>query len=283
MAEVLVFDVEGIHVTETHSFQWEDKPIVIMSGSSESEIYIKSVHPEYVERINKQGEKIHRYNATTWGICVTDTGDVYFTDNENGNISCLDPSGSVSTIFSTQPMIPSGICQSGDGGLLVTMGDNKSDLLYQLDPDTKRLVRHMTLTGDVIREYEFQEDGHTRLFTVPYRVRLNGNSDICVVNWTSENTGNLVILSFSGRQRSVYCGQNLNQDFYPHDVECDPRCHILVTDVYNQRVHLLSPDGQFLKYLLTDKEVNLPTALFLYGSTLWVGNYKGSVKVFQFR
>jgi hypothetical protein len=48
-------------------------------------------------------------------------------------------------------------------------------------------------------------------------------------------------------------------------------------------IHLLSPDGQFLKFLLTEKEVIKPTALSLYGSTLWVGNDQGSVKLFQYK
>jgi hypothetical protein len=66
-------------------------------------------------------------------------------------------------------------------------------------------------------------------------------------------------------------------------VECDSRCNILVTDLYNHLIHLLSPDGEFLKFLLTEKEAHLPTVLFLHGSTLWVGNGQGTVKLFQFK
>jgi hypothetical protein len=113
-------------------------------------------------------------------------------------------------------------------------------------------------------------------------VKQNGNSDICVVNQTSITTGNVVILSSSGRLRSVYHGQELNDDFFPSDVECDSRYNILVTDYYNHKVHLLSPDGEFLKFLLTEKEVYGPSALSLYGSTLWVGNSEGAVKLFRF-
>jgi hypothetical protein len=143
------------------------------------------------------------------------------------------------------------------------------------------LLKHMTLTGDVIRDYEYQEDGQTRLFTGPYRVQHNGNSDICVSNWTSETTGNLMILSSSGRVKSVYHGQDLKENFTPYDVACDSHHNIHVTDTANHRVHLLSADGEFLKFLLTEDKVLVPSALSVYGSTLWVGCGNGTVKLFQ--
>ncbi|XP_062586736.1 uncharacterized protein LOC134248346 [Saccostrea cucullata] len=99
---------------------------------------------------------------------------------------------------------------------------------------SRHLVRHITVTGDVIHEYEYQEDGQTRLFTLPYRVTQN-------------------------------------KDFNPTDVVCDSLCNILVTDPPNKQIHLLSPDGEFLKFLLTEREVNLPVSLSLYKSIYTVG------------
>jgi hypothetical protein len=101
------------------------------------------------------------------------------------------------------------------------------------------------------------------------------------VNQTSDDTANLVILSSSGCVKSVYHGQNLKK-FFPSDVACDSRCNILVADLFNHRIHLLSPDGEFLKYLLTEDEVYAPFALSLYGSTLWVGGCDGAVKLFHY-
>jgi hypothetical protein len=235
-----------------------------------------------MERINKHGDKKQRHNVSAWDFCVTDTGDVYFTDGKAGTIGRLTPSGSVSTAVSTHPLLPITICQSVDGGLLVTLQDSESGL-YELDSYSRRLVRHVALNGDVIHEYEYQEDGQTRLFTLPLRVKQNGNSDICVVNKTSDDTGHMVILSSSGRVRSVYYRDNLNKDFCPHDVECDSRFNILVTDIYNHLIHLLSPGGEFLKFLLTGNEVIKPIVLSLYGSTLWVGDEQGTVKLFQYK
>ncbi|XP_048753568.2 uncharacterized protein LOC125664803 [Ostrea edulis] len=277
-----MFDLKNIRATETNSFQYSDSRTTILNAFSENDTYIKYFKSDCIEHINKQGDKKHKYNVTASDICVTDTGDAYFTDYKDNTIGRLSPSGSVSTVVSTLPLSPIAICQSINGGLLVTLKDSKTNS-FELKSDSKRLLRHITMTGDDIREYEFQEDGKTRLFTVPIKVKQNGNSDICVANYTSDVTGNVVILSSSGCLRSVYHGQNLNKDFCPCDVVCDSRCNILVTDLNNHRIHLLSPGGEFLKFLLTENEVDNPFKLSLFGSTLWVGNFKGTVKLFQFQ
>ncbi|XP_061184999.1 uncharacterized protein LOC133193014 [Saccostrea echinata] len=214
-------------------------------------------------------------------MCVTDNGDVYFTEFISNSMSRLSPSRSVSIVIYTDPLVPIGICQSVDGGLLVTLIDRESDN-YKLDSHSRRLVRRIRMTGDV-HEYEYQEDGQTRLFTYPYRVTLISNRDICVVNRTSDSSGELVIMSPSGHIKSVYRGRSLTKNFDPIDVVSDSLCNILVTDFNNKQIHLLSPDGDFLKFLLADNEVYCPSRLSLYKSTLWVGYREGIVKVFQYR
>jgi hypothetical protein len=214
--------------------QYSGKPVYILSAFSKNDGYANFVESKCIKHITKQGEKKKKYNAAVNGVCVTDAGDIYVTDRENEVVVRLSPSGSVSTVVRTHPLTPTVICQSLDGGLLVTMEDEESKT---------SLPRHTTLTGDVICDYEYQEDGQTSLFTVAYRVKQNGNSDICVVNQTSETTGNLMILSSSSRVNSFYHGQNLKDNFAPSDVACDFRCNILVTELFNHRVHLLSPAG----------------------------------------
>ncbi|XP_062604642.1 uncharacterized protein LOC134266412 [Saccostrea cucullata] len=260
-------DLNDINVTETSSFKIGDQPIFVVRALCEDLCYVRQHKSPYTEQVNKIGEKIQKHNIKGFDLCVTDTGGVYFTDFNDNTIGCLSPSGSVSTVISTDPLVPLGICLSVDGGLLVTLKDNESDP-YKLESHSRRLVRHITVTGDVIHEYEYQEDGHTRLFTSPYRVSQNSNSDICVVNLTKGATGELVILSTSGRMKSVFRGQNLTENFYPTSVVCDSLCNILVTDRASKNIHLLSPDGEFLKFILTENEVNCPIRLSLYKSTL---------------
>ncbi|XP_062599209.1 uncharacterized protein LOC134260672 [Saccostrea cucullata] len=279
-------DIDDINLTETSVFHYgyTCKRIFSLRAVGEDQCYVRQCWSPYTEQVNKDGDKKHKYSIEMLDLCVTDSGDVYFTYDKYSkkSISCLSPPGSVTTVISTDPLLPGGICQSMDGGLLVSLIDSESDE-FKLVSHSRRLVRHITVTGDVIREYEYQEDDHTRLFTLPARVTQNSNSDICVANHTSLTTGELVILSFSGRMKFVYRGQNLTGNFIPADVACDSQCNILVTDGANQNIHLLSPDGEFLKFLLSENEVNGPARLSLYKSTLWVGYYDGLVKVFKYR
>ncbi|XP_052704912.1 uncharacterized protein LOC128180798 [Crassostrea angulata] len=275
------FDVDDITVTETDSFQYGDKSIVVMEAIKKDTCFVGGLISGYIEKVNKSNKKEIYININVNDVCVTDEGDVYATDFDNDCVLSLSQSGSVSTVFRTAPLVAVGICPSTKGGLMVTLVDDESER-YQPDSSSRRLVRHVTLTGDVIREYEYQEDGQTRLFTVPRRVRQNSNTDICVLNRTNQFAGELVILSISGYLKSVYQGKNQGFQFNPIDVVCDSHCNLIVSDCFNSQVHLVSPEGEFMKYLLTENEVTKPCSMSLYKSALWVGNKHGLVKVFQY-
>ena len=275
------FDAEKF--SERDSFQWSDQNVAVFEAINEDTCLIKDDKKSTVEQINKSGKKEKQFSVNVGDVCVADNNDVYVTDLKNNSISRLSPSGSVSAVFSTDPLLPMGICQTKDGGLLVTLRDTKSNP-FQPNSDSRRLVRQVTLTGDVIHEYEYQEDGQTRLFTVPWRVTQNSNTDICAINVKSETCSELVILSFSGSLKSVYPEQNIKDNFVIlSDVVCDSFSNIIVSEAFNSSVHLLSPDGQFMRYLLTENQVNQPTALSLKKSTLWIGDKQGHIKVFHYK
>lgn len=101
--------------------------------------------------------------------------------------------------------------------------------------------------------------------------------------WTSNSTSELVILSSSGSLKYVYRGQKMRKKFNASDVAYDSYCNIIICDISDSKIHLLSPDGKFLKYLLTENEVTHPWSIFLYRYTLWVGDKHGLVKVLQYK
>ena len=275
------FDVGQITVTETNAFQWVYKSIEVLEAMDEDRCLLTDNEMSNVEQVNKSGKKEKQFSVYVGGMCVTDNNEVYVTDWKNNSISRLSPSGSVSPVFSTDPLTPGGICQTMDGGLFVTLGDTETDL-FKPNSDSQRLVRHVTLSGDVIREYTFGY-GQTKLFTWPRRVTQNGNTDICVINGTSITTSELVILSFSGSLKSVYPEQDQRRECTFTDVVCDSHCNIIVSKLQNSSVHLLSPAGEFMRYLLTEKQINNPFAMSLKKSTLWIGDNQGLVKVFQYK
>ena len=275
-------DVEQITVSETDSFQWLDYPISVLGAINEERCFLRNTELPNVIQVNKSGEKEIQFSVYVGDVCVTDNNDVFVTDYINKFISRLSYSGSVSPVFSTDPLQPAAVCQTKDGGLLVTLVDNMLDL-YQPNSDSRRLVRHVTLTGDVIREYKYQEDGQTRLFTWPCSITQNSNTDICVINRTSNTTVELVILSFSGSLKCVYPEQNQRNELNLIDVVCDSYSNIIVSEINHSTVHLLSPAGEFMRYLLTENQVNGPTFMSLKKSTLWIADRHGLVKLFQYK
>lgn len=64
------------------------------------------------------------------------------------------------------------------------------------------------------------------------------------------------------------------------DVACDSRSNTIVSDKEHGHIHLLGPDGRFVKYLLTQDEIRHPSSMSLINYTLWVGNTEGFVKEF---
>lgn len=268
------FCSENIALTETDSFKHSDESILDCEVLDEDTFLVLELN--HIERV-KKGER-ERFNQDATCLCVSNNGDVYITSEKKNSILKLSTSGLASPMFSTAPLKPEGICQSIKDGLFITLIDDDSEI-YHLEWHSRRLVRQVTMSGVVIREYEYHEDGHTRLFTLPVRIKQNGNTDICVLNWTSDDSSELVILSSSGCLKSVY--QGLNKCSLT-DVVCDAYFNILISDMEYSQIHILSADGKFLKYLLKENEVYRPFSLSMYDSTLWVGDNYGTVKVFHY-
>ena len=276
-----LFNSEQINVTMRESFQWGNALIILLEAINEDKCLIGNTKSPFLEQVYKNGKTQMQFRVDAGDVCVTHIKETYVTDLENHSISRLSSLGSVFTAFSTDPLEPWGICQTIDGNLLITLRDTESEE-YELNSRSRRLVRHVTLTDDVIREYEYREDGQTRLFTWPGRVTQNGNKDICVINMMSDTYGELVIVSFSGSLKAIYYGQDPREEFNVTDVVCDSHFNILLCEAKNSKIHLLSPEGKFMRYLLTENQVNHPFAMSLKKTTLWIGGDKGFVKVFRY-
>ena len=270
------FDANQVTVTEADSFQWGDKAIIVLEAMNEETCLLRNIEEPKVKQVNKGGKKEKKFSVAINDACVTDKNEIYVSDLKNKSISRLSPSGSVSMVFSTGPLEPVGICQTKDGDLLITLAHPD-----QPNSNRRSLVRHVTLTGYIIREYEYQEDDQTRLFSLPWRITQNGNTDICVINMTSDSSGELLILSFSGFLKSIYPEQDQRGKLKLTDVVCNSYSNIIVSELKNSTVHLLSPGGEFMRYLLTENQVNHPFSMSLKNSTLWTGDAHGRVQVFQ--
>ena len=89
------------------------------------------------------------------------------------------------------------------------------------------------------------------------------------------------MLHGDGRLRATYRGQE-GSEFDPRDVACDCNRRIIVLDCNRENcLHLLSPNGTFLRHLLSGIS-NYPETMALYHGNLWIGFSNGAVKVYRY-
>ena len=272
-------NVDDVSVDEEETFKEFDIRIQTIAPISSTQAWVVDDESYTIKQLSLRNKETNSVTLPPHtDFITTSNGDVIVTEITNQAIRRVTSAGTESVIATTKPLNPQLISNTQTGDILVTLRDDGN--YYKLRPSSRRLVQRMTLTGKVIKTYEIREDGVTRLFTAPTRTAENGNSDICVINRTSEVTGELIVLRGDGQLRTTYRGQ-VESEFVPTDVACDSQKRIIVVDPACKCLHLLSPDGTFLRYLLSDM-FDYQHTLALYQDSLWIGFNKGAVKVYKY-
>ena len=279
--EETVDDDDTVSVEEMKTFKEFDRRIRSIVPRSDSQAWVGDNRSAVIKLLSCQNVIAYRRSLTSYcDILTLSNGDFIVTDGSKREIRRLTAIGEESVLVCTKPLCPKWICRTQTDDILVSLQDDGD--LYKLQPSSRRLVQRMTLTGKVLHTYEFRMDGVTRLFTLPERTAENGNSDICAINSTSRSTGELIVLHADGRVRFTYHGQEGREcQFGPTGVACDSTCRIIVSDVNNNCLDLLSQDGTFMRYLMSDMFYS-PYTLALYRGSLWIGFYEGAVKVYKY-
>ena len=260
-----------------NTFKPFDAEIWTIFPISETEAWMSAKKVKEIKLISTSGNEVTQMGHTKTNFIVLSNGNHIVVNTKSQIIERVMSDGTKNVVFSTQPLFPLKISMTCTEDILLSLSSERSS--YNLHPSSRRLVQRMTLTGNVVNSYEFKEDGTTRLFTLPGKSTENGNTDICVINGISSNDAELVVLYRDGRLRFKYGGQN------PRDVECDARCRIIVSNLTTENsVHLLSPNGLLLGYILSDDVIldNTPWRISLYGNNLWIGCRDGTVKVCRY-
>ena len=272
---------DSVSVMEVKTFKEFDRFLTTIAPISSNQAWIRQFQNYRIKQVSLQSTETNSVTLPIHTDFITlGNGDFIMTEYGNKVIRRVTSAGKVSDIISTKPLHPWWISKTQNNDILISLKDYGDD--YKLQPSNRRLVQRMTLTGKVLHTYEFKEDGVTRLFTLPWRTAENGNSDICVINRTGEDPGELIVLRGDGRARASYRGQEDSSfAFDPSDVACDSKRRIIVSDFTNKCLHLLSPDVTFLRYVLIDMFDN-PNTIALYQGSLWVGFYHGVVKVYKY-
>ena len=165
------------------------------------------------------------------------------------------------------PDIPYGLSVTPSGNLLVTCLPNK---LVELSADSGQCVREIALQSDIVNPR------HGVQLTTGQLVVCHGSGEdslyqVCVVGDDGK-----VTRSYGGQ-----CGSDVGQLDCPCHLAVDKDSQfIFVGDLYNDRVVLLSPTLEFVRYVI--EEMSEPHRLYLHQATrrLFIGR-RGDVTVIQ--
>ncbi|KAK3103970.1 hypothetical protein FSP39_023340 [Pinctada imbricata] len=255
--------------------------IISINAVSETNAWVIFYEDNYPKLIDSEGKVLKSMKTPcTDDLIISNSGQFVLADLSNLSVSVLTEVEKAVRTWDTKPLCPTFISKTENDDILVTLVDDGND--FKLVSTSRRVVQRMTLTGKVLQTYEFREDGQTRLFTLPTRTTENKNTDICVVNWLSKDSGELVVLHKDGLVKHVYKGEGLKSDkFFPGDVECDSKFHILLTETHSRAIHMLNAEGIYLCLLCQYEQVH-PCMISFYGVYLWCGFQEGKVKILKY-
>ena len=207
-------------------------------------------------------------------------GEVFVSSYDGKKVVKLDQDLKA-TDFVNLNWYPGGITFTKRNELLVCAVDS---YVTTRSNTSRRMVIRINESGKILDQLE--EDGCQEIFCAPYRLHENMLGDICVSD-REENNVRITTLTTDGIVKHYYRGPSevtLKKPFNPFGIVADKSGHVLVADWSNHSVHLLDLSGQFIGFLLSEKDgIRGPNAMALdKEGNLWVGDTKSTVWIFKY-
>ncbi|XP_062607595.1 uncharacterized protein LOC134269423 [Saccostrea cucullata] len=270
-------------VTKLSSFRHGSGTIPTLCPLSE-DCWIHKFGSKYNELMTEDGEEIR---SSYFGFLVNHmtsvgNGEMLMSDYYNMKLKMLTKSGEIIDIAETEPLHPFGVCATVDGDFIVCLVDNDDCVMSE---KSQRVIARINRDGERMQTIKSPISKEDRLFTKPYRVSENRNLDILIVDWTSDRTSRLVVLTKTGQLKCVCKGKPRRfgeMPFNPSDVCCNSESFVLVSDLSSHTVQLLNPEYKFVQNILAPKDgIEYPLALALSHDNVWVGSGNGKVTLLK--
>ena len=206
--------------------------------------------------------------STLHDMVLTTSQDIIATDWVNKSLLKISPPGDVSTLCSTAPLEPRGICINSRGHIVVGLQAGRGT-------HPIKLAISSSDGSAVLQEIVNGEDGKPLFRVGINQVKQSGDGDYVVADGDR-----IVCVSSEGRFRWDYSVWLL------YGMECDMYDNVIIAEYYNDyndKILLLSSEGKLVTTLLTGKD-GIGEPLFLsidrHGQ-LWIGQ-EGRLKVFKY-
>ena len=204
-----------------------------------------------------------------YNVALTPSGKIAVIDKKSPEIKFFSLKGRLCRYWEGEFQDPCGIDCDKNGNVFVTDLRSRSIQMY-------------TPKGTLLNLISMHKG--KALFRFPYDIHaLNNNLIILTDNWAH----NLKIFNYVGELAAVYGkrGTENGQLLYPTEVCTDAHGNILVADHGNSRVHLLSPVGTFIRFLLTSEDgLHNPDTLALTNRGHFIITQDRTVvKIFKYR
>ncbi|XP_013421550.1 tripartite motif-containing protein 2-like [Lingula anatina] len=278
-------DIQGISSrgppVVTRKAQFRDKPHLV------TEFDLNCIYPVSLTTCSKPqlGYLVVDYDNNK--VCrFSSDGQLLVEKSKAGNRSLCEPLGIASlpdgttvvseygnnklTFMSRDLNLTKEVAMEGPDGLYVT----NSNTILVAQPNLKQvsIVNIHGATVDTIKHSSFQW---------PWCVTVLNNGNIVVSDYKAKA---VFILSPTGSLLHTYTGSGQHQRCEPNVVCVDQYDNIMIADCYTNKIHIISNDGEFVKFLATkDDGLQIPLGLTInHDGDLAVSQYGGKIKVFRY-
>ncbi|XP_062586709.1 E3 ubiquitin-protein ligase Trim36-like [Saccostrea cucullata] len=179
---------------------------------------------------------------------VSSKGILFYSDKTDRSIKRI-ASKQISTFLKFEKLEPKGLSLTSSGHLLVC--------LYRRNGSK---VARYNKTGQIVQEIQYNSN-QTLLYEHPKFICCNRNGDICTVDYAKRT---VIVVDQFGIMKFSYTGRSVlekGQTFSPCGIATDHLCNILITDLENNKIHLLDKYGKFIRFLEPDTGIRSPRAI----------------------